>query len=362
MKLNFSLLEKKALVGIAGVGLFVATAVWQIGRRNFWFEAKNTYHTRVVDADGLRIGSSVTISGLRVGEVSNLEVEEDNHIHVTMEVKRSVAGRIREGAVANIFRAFIIGEKKIDIVPGAESGRTLANNGIIVGKEATDLSEFLSGRKLSEIMAQVDGLLTGITGALHDTNQLFAKYKSGEMNQAIDMVLPALTNFIKLSDDIIVMTQELKKKNKEIPKLVDAGASVLQRVDHDFLNNGLAKEFVDAGTGALKRIDKDLLQNQLMAHAFKSMDDTMQNVNTVMIPIAQRHKVVGGLLDNLADLSSELKKDPQYGAKLLETVSELTVTLKALQNTWFLEDQARDAKKQQKLKYNKKPPGKALSK
>src|SRR4051812_42322037 len=110
--MKFSLLEKKALAGMGGIGLFVALAIWQIGKRNFWFEAKNTYQTRVVDADGLRVGSAVTISGLRVGEVSNLEVEEDNHIQVTMEVKRSVAERIREGSVANIFRAFIIGEKK----------------------------------------------------------------------------------------------------------------------------------------------------------------------------------------------------------------------------------------------------------
>ena len=56
---------------------FVGFAILQIGKRNFWFEAKNTYVTRVTDADGLRIGSAVTIAGLRVGEVSALAVEDD---------------------------------------------------------------------------------------------------------------------------------------------------------------------------------------------------------------------------------------------------------------------------------------------
>ncbi len=358
MKLKFSFLEKKALAGIGGVGLFVAMAVWQIGKRNFWFETKNTYFTKVVDADGLRVGSAVTISGLRVGEVSNLEVEEDNHILVTMEVKRSVGGRLREGSQANIFRAFIIGEKKIDIVPGPEDARVIPNNDTIPGKEATDLSEFLSGRKLSDIMAQVDGLLSGVTGALNSTNQLFSKYKSGEMNEAINMVLPALTNFIKLSDDILVMTKELKKKSKEIPRFVDAGANVFTRVDKDFMQTGLAKDFMDAGADTFRRVDKDLLKNDLMAHAFRSMDVTMVNLNAVMVPIAQRQKAVANLLDTMGDLAVELKKDPQYGAKLLETVAELTVTLKALQKTWFLEDQATEVKKQQKQKY----PKKALSK
>lgn len=362
MKLKFSPLENKAIAGLAGVGLFVAAAVWQIGKRNFWFETKNIYYTKVVDADGLRVGSAVTIAGLRVGEVANLDVEEDNHILVTMEVKRSVASRIREGSIANVFRAFIIGEKKIDIVPGPENANPIPDHDHIPGKEATDLSEFLSGRKLTEIMAQVDSLLTGVTTSLNDLNSVFLKYKTGEMNEAIEMVMPALTNFIQLSDDMIVMTKELKKKNKRIPEALDAAANVLTRVDKDMMSNNLARDFMAAGTSTFQRVDKDLLKNDLMAHAFKSMDVTMQNLNTVMIPIAQRQKIVGGLLDNLGDLSRELKKDPAYGARLLETVSELTITLKALQKTWFLEDQAVEVKKSQKSKYKKSAEPKALSK
>ena len=67
--MKFTTQEKKSLAGMAAIAAFVVAAVYQIGMRNFWFEAKNTYYTQVSDADGLRVGSVVTIAGLRVGEV-----------------------------------------------------------------------------------------------------------------------------------------------------------------------------------------------------------------------------------------------------------------------------------------------------
>jgi ABC-type transporter Mla subunit MlaD len=92
--------ERKALAGIAAVALFIAYSVYEIGKRNFWFEAQNIYHTHVKNADGLRVGSVVTISGLRVGEVSALDVDEENNIAVTLQVRRTVASRLRRDSVA----------------------------------------------------------------------------------------------------------------------------------------------------------------------------------------------------------------------------------------------------------------------
>ncbi len=357
--MSLSTQEKKALAGMLGVSMFVGFAIWQIGKRNFWFEAKNTYFTKVTDADGLRIGSAVTISGLRVGEVAGLEVEPDNRITVTLEVQKTVAERIREGSVANVFRAFIIGEKKIDIIPGALDGPEIPHRGTISGKEATDLSEFLSGRKLSEMMNSVDTLLAGITTALKDTNEIFSRYKSGEMNEVIAKVPPVLNNVLKLTDDLIVMTQELKKKNMEIPKFVDSGARVFGRLDKDLFANGLMKNFVVAGTDTFEKIDQDLLETKLMAKAFGNMDKTMQYANVVLAPVAERQKLVISILDALESVSAEMKKNPVFAKTTLETMQELTITLKALQKTWFLEDQTAEVKKQEKAKHKKEMDAKA---
>ena len=67
-KLN--LMEKKAFFGLAGLSILFTVIFFVIGQRNLWFEPKNYYVTHIKDADGLREGSVVTLSGLRVGEVT----------------------------------------------------------------------------------------------------------------------------------------------------------------------------------------------------------------------------------------------------------------------------------------------------
>src|SRR5690606_28895974 len=115
--MSLGIFEKRSLFAIALAGGLFMTAVYQIGKRNLWFEKKTQYRTKVSDADGLRIGGYVTVSGLRVGDISDLEVDEQNEILVTMSIKSSIAKRITEGSHVTLFRAFVIGEKRIELVP-----------------------------------------------------------------------------------------------------------------------------------------------------------------------------------------------------------------------------------------------------
>ncbi len=340
--MSISTQEKKALAGMILIGAFVAFSIYEIGERNFWFEAKNTYKTRLGDADGLRVGSVVTIAGLRVGEVSHLEVDDQNRIEVELTVRRAVASRIRSDSVAAASRAFIIGEKRIDLVPGTERAEQLPNGATLPGKDLTDLSEFLSGRKLAELMDEIQSLIGGLNGALKEIDdvmgkyhagtfdqafttidsavkelhELLSRYHEGEYNKTFSMIDPALRNFLRLSDDLLVMTKEMKTQSKQLPVFVEAGAQVLTSARDDFMTNHLAK-------------------------------DSVVKLNKIMTPLAERQKLLGSVLGNLEDLSRDLRNDPQYGKEVLEAVAELTVTLKALQKTWILDDQTDEVKAEQ---------------
>ncbi len=312
--MKFTTQEKKSLAGMGAIAAFVVAAVYQIGMRNFWFEAKNTYYTQVSDADGLRVGSVVTIAGLRVGEVKSLDVDDQNQIIVTLTVRSAIAKRIRKDSVATIFRSFIIGEKRIDLIPGSPDQPEAANKSRLTAKNSTDLAEFLSGKKLAELMSQVDGLISGLNAVLTEMKDVIGKYHEGTFTKSLEMVEPALTNFLKLSDDLIVMTRELKKQPKALP------------------------QFVDSGTKLLNEANSELFANHLMK-------DSLSHINQVVTPLAERQKLLESLLANLQDFSAELKKNPEFTKEILGAVKELTITLKAMQQTWFLKDQADEVKK-----------------
>jgi len=311
--LKFSSAEKKAIVGMTLIFGFVAASVYQIGMRNFWFESKNVYFTKVRDADGLRIGSVVTIAGLRVGEVAGLEVDDKNEIKVRLSVRSAVGERIRQDSVATVFRSFIIGDKRIDLVPGNPDLPVMANRSTLPASSTLDLAEFASGKKLAEILGQAEALISGLSITMKEVTNVIGKYKDGAFSGTLTMVEPMMGNVMKLTSDLLVLTKELKKQPKALPS------------------------FVDSGTRLVESAHADLFAN----HQLKNM---IGNVDKVVMPLAERQKLIGDLLGNLEIFSAELKKNPEFTKQLLEAVKEMTVTLKALQKTWILKDETEEVK------------------
>ena len=86
---------------------------------------------------------------------------------------------------------------------------------------------------------------------------------------------------------------------------------MVTQVNNDFLNNGNAKR-------------------------------TLAKLEKVITPIAEKDQLLSKLMTNLEDLSATLSKNPDYGDQVLETLNELTVTMKALQRTWMLSDHANE--------------------
>lgn len=313
--MSFSLLEKKALLGMALIALFLGASLYEIGKRNLWFESKNTYTTRIKDADGLRVGSVVTIAGLRVGDVASLAVDKDNKIAVTLNVMTTVASRIRKDSAATVFRAFIIGEKRVEIIPGSETEEVLPDGAELPARETTELMEFVSGRKLAELMGQIESLMGGVNRLVGGMDSVLTKYEAGDFNKTFARLDPALANFQTLSDDLIVMTKEMKKKSKDLPVIVENGAGLLGDMREDLFANNLAR-------------------------------DSLAGINKVVTPLAARPQLIEQILGNIEDLSRDLKNNPKFAQKVVDALGELTITLKALQKTWILEDKTEEVKKE----------------
>lgn len=315
--MSFTLLERKALLGMGAIAVFVGVSLYEIGKRNLWFESKITYQTHIKDADGLRVGSVVTIAGLRVGDVAALAVDPDNQIAVTLSVIKSVSSRVRKDSAATVFRAFIIGDKRIEIIPGSESEPELADGAILPSRETTELAEFITGKKLAELMGQVDNLILGITRIMSGVDDVMNKYDSGSFNKSFARIDPALDNFMKLSGDLITMTKELKTKSKQMPQMVEQGVGLLSDMREDIFSNHLAR-------------------------------DTLANVNKVITPLATRQQLIEQVLGNVENLSNDLKNNPQFAQQMVDALKELTITLRALQKTWILEDQTKEVKSEGK--------------
>jgi phospholipid/cholesterol/gamma-HCH transport system substrate-binding protein len=95
-----------------------------------------------VNCGGLKVGSEIVIAGVEVGRVKAITLEEDYQAHVVMNLPWSV--QVQEDGIASIRTKGLIGEKYIEITPGASDKIVQPGGRLRETEPAVDLEQLLS--------------------------------------------------------------------------------------------------------------------------------------------------------------------------------------------------------------------------
>jgi ABC-type transporter Mla subunit MlaD len=172
MRYNFNPFER-------AVGFFLITSV--VGSLTFgaglavkknWFEEKITFRTYVTSADNLREGSSVLMSGLKVGKIEEIELDQTRQIQVKFTILKKYHSQITQGTKVQFTRPFIIGDKVLTLVQGPAQEKTLLAGSALPLFERFDLMEMLSGKQLEDTMAKVDSIITHLESTMAKTDAI----------------------------------------------------------------------------------------------------------------------------------------------------------------------------------------------
>jgi hypothetical protein len=156
-------MQNKALIGSIIITLLFIANVIYIGKKNLWFEPTNKYWTILKSGDGLREGTLVTFNGIKTGEVTELNVTDENLINVGFSVRKSFAEKITSGALVRVWRSMMIGDKRLEIIPGPRGSTPLKSGSFIPGEDVRELSDLLSGgEQLQRLMPQLLRLLNNV--------------------------------------------------------------------------------------------------------------------------------------------------------------------------------------------------------
>ena len=98
---------------------------------------------RFTSVSGLRVGSSIEMFGLRVGSVEEFTMDQENQMAlVKMKIQKGV--KITDDAIASIRTSGLIGDKFINIAPGASDDYITAGGTITDTEPAIDIGELLA--------------------------------------------------------------------------------------------------------------------------------------------------------------------------------------------------------------------------
>lgn len=106
------------------VGIFVIITLictgyllMAVGEFSRYFKDRYTVHGYFSSVSGLKNGAAVDLAGVRVGNVSSINIDTAHLVaKVTLEIDSYI--EISEDSIASIRTAGIIGEKFIEILPG----------------------------------------------------------------------------------------------------------------------------------------------------------------------------------------------------------------------------------------------------
>jgi len=94
------------------------------------------------NSGGLKTGASVVISGVDVGKVKSIGLDEDYQARVIMVLPQRI--KIQEDAIASIKTKGLIGEKYVEITPGASDRTLKPGERIRDTQPAIDLEQLIS--------------------------------------------------------------------------------------------------------------------------------------------------------------------------------------------------------------------------
>ncbi|MCX8081855.1 MAG: MlaD family protein [bacterium] len=198
---------------------------------------------------GLESGSPVRVSGVRVGEVKQIEILYEAQPKVLAKVKIRSDIKISTGSKITIQTLGLIGEKYIEITPSAEK-KYIQPGEIVEGENPLTMEKLIEAGQ--NMIIGLNGILTDIDSITGDET----------FRNNIKSVVADASSTIKKVD--ILMTN-LTETSEKVNRIVTANASKIE----ELINN--TNEFMASGKTTMDEIKKFASAGQQAAESFEDI-------------------------------------------------------------------------------------------
>lgn len=295
-------------VGVAFFGVIV-TAVSSAIRQG-WFDSRSYYHTVFENADGIRQGTVVQMSGLRAGAVESVELTEDNKIKVHFYVISRYQDKIRKNSSVQLVRPFIIGERVLDLAVGDVKDPVMPVNSQIESVDTMDLMSLMGGKNMNLYLSRMSDMMQSMQVLL----DAFAdKNRAESLVRVFDSLDPLVKNLNIMSSELTILSKQATHKQ------------------------GLKKLVVNlAGT------TEEL--NKILPELNRANPELAQDLSLMTHNLAKMTRALGPALEAVEP------QLPEASAKLVDMLSETVVVLKAMQKSFLMRGNVQEVIKEQDSK------------
>ncbi|UCC45076.1 MAG: MCE family protein [Candidatus Zixiibacteriota bacterium] len=281
------------------VGIIILIGIIILAGSLYWLRdyqlERNAQMIRVrfSDVGTLEVGDKVTVSGVRKGKVSGLELT-DRGVVVDLLLSRDVV--LRRDAKIAIKNLGLMGDRFIAITPGQDSARFDASV-VADGIYDTGLPEVMG--LMGEMMVELRSLVGSFKKSIGSDSSL-AKFNNTVSN--LESVSASLADYMERNEGRLDQTSEnFYKASKELNRMLsensDAVDSAIQRVDR------VSVKLVDF-TDQLDTLSTSLRQ---FADNLNNPDGTLQ----LLMEDRRLYDDLRRTADNIDDLVNDIRENPR---------------------------------------------------
>lgn len=303
---------------ILGSLLFIIT-IYFIGNKKDMFNKTIQISAVFNNINGLQTGNNVRYSGINVGTVKQIVIQNDSVIRVDMAIEKEVISHIKKDAIASIGSDGLVGNMIINIIPGKKSNEAVSFGDTILSENKTTTDEILKTINSTSANAKV------ITDNLvRITNQISSK--EGTIGMLINDT---------------VMSQDLKRtvyNLKVTTKITSESMATLNNIIVG-LNNK------DNVIGTLK----DTLVGRKIKVIIANLEKSSQQINQTISNI----KDGKGALNYLSNDPKLVKQIDSTMINIHQASSRLNENLEALKHNFLFRGYFKKLEKEKTKKSNK---------
>jgi phospholipid/cholesterol/gamma-HCH transport system substrate-binding protein len=291
-------MKKEVKVGLFAIAvLLVGWGVARMLKGAEIFSNSYTYYAYYTQVGGIQPASHVMISGVKVGSVVDVKLNEDPSKGVELTLSIDKQYRIPTDSKAEIFSDGLMGGKAVKILYGSSSEFT-PNKGTIQSKESVDLMDMAS-TELTGLLEKVKGIMDNLTVTLNGINGLMA--------QNTETITHIMSNVDGLTGNVNSMLANEKQH------LEQAFAS-LSEFSKALGDN--ASE-VDAIIDNMSAFSGKLAESNLVTE----IEGVVNNLNDVLASVNDKNGSIGKMLSD-AELYDNLTSASNNLSVLLEDLKE----------------------------------------
>ena len=243
-------------------------------------------HALYDDIEGLVVGANITISGLNVGRVKEIDFDENyDKIKVTFSLREDLS--FSNKSVAQLYEAGLIGGKAIAILPIYDPSSIIKNQDVLPSDIKPGLTELVN-QQIAPLQDKIEGLLTSADSLFAGVSNVMNFETQNNLKLALKALSSTISNINDLSSSMnrIVETNE-KGLNKTLNNLGNVTSNLSQLTDslNQMPLNATVKNFestssklrsiidkLDSGQGSAGMILKDQMLYDNLVNSSEALD------------------------------------------------------------------------------------------